>query len=78
MAEGMAKAQGLEKEDVLNNMVRYSPVRRLVPMDDIASAAVYFASDESMTVTGTVLSVDSGVAIVDASVAGFDPHAGMR
>jgi len=78
MAENMGKAQGLEKEKVLENMARYSPTRRLVPPDEIAAAAVYFASDESTTVTGTVLSVDSGAAIVDASVAGFDPHERLR
>ena len=78
MAENMGKAHGLEKEKVLEDMVRYSPARRLVPPDEIAAAAVYFASDESTTVTGAVLSVDSGAAIVDASVAGFDPHERLR
>ena len=78
MAENMGKARGVSKETVLENMVRYSPIRRLVPTDEIAHAAVYFASDESTTVTGAVLSVDSGTAIVDASIAGFDPHERLR
>jgi len=78
MAENMGKAHGLTKEEVLKNMVRYSPMRCLVPPDEIAAAAVYFASDESTSVTGTVFSIDSGAAIVDASVAGFDPHERLR
>jgi len=78
MAEGIAKARGTTKEIVLEDMVRYSPARKLAPPAEIAAAAVYFASDESTSVTGTVLSVDAGAAIVDASVAGFDPHERLR
>ena len=78
MAENISTARGVPKGDVLESMVRYSPMRRLVPTDDVAQAAVYFASDESTSVTGAVLSVDSGAAIVDASIAGFDPHENMK
>jgi len=35
----------------------------LIEPDDIASTALYLASDESRMVTGHVLSVDSGVTI---------------
>jgi enoyl-[acyl-carrier-protein] reductase (NADH) len=35
----------------------------LIQPEDVASAALYLASEESRTVTGHILSVDSGVTI---------------
>jgi len=37
------------------------PIGRLGTPEDIARAAVYFASDESLWTTGSVLTVDGGV-----------------
>lgn len=69
-----AKAQGIELEELLETAMRFSPIHRPVPTDEIAQACVFFASDESTTVTGAVLSADSGTAIVDASTAAMNPH----
>jgi len=74
MAENMSKSQGLDKDAVLGNMMRFSPIHRPVPTDEIALAAVFFASDESTALTGAVLTADSGTSIVDASIAALNPH----
>jgi len=69
-----ADAQGVTVEEMLDAAMRFSPIHRPVPTDEIAQACVFFASDESSTITGSVLSADSGTAIVDASTAGMHPH----
>ena len=74
MAERMSEAQGISKDEALENMMRVSPIHRPVPTDEIALAAVFLASDESTTITGTVLTADSGTSIVDASTAAMRPH----
>lgn len=40
---------------------RLHPVGRIAAPDEIAAAAVYFASDESVWTTGSILAVDGGV-----------------
>ena len=67
--EEQSKAQGVDKSTLFEQMTRLSPIHHPVPTDQIALAAVFFGSDESTTITGVVLPVDSGTAIVDASVA---------
>jgi NAD(P)-dependent dehydrogenase (short-subunit alcohol dehydrogenase family) len=74
MAENMSQSQGISKTAALENMMRFSPIHRPVPTDEIAQAAVFFASDESTAITGAVLSADSGTAIVDASTAAMSLH----
>jgi len=41
----------------------FIPLGRLGQIDDVASAAVYLASDEAKWVTGAVLRVDGGIVI---------------
>ena len=74
MVERVSKSQGIEPDAVIENMMRFSPIHRPVPTDEIALAAVFFASDESTSITGAVLTADSGTSIVDASIAAMDPH----
>jgi NAD(P)-dependent dehydrogenase (short-subunit alcohol dehydrogenase family) len=55
-----------ERETTLKNiragMRSRQPLRRQGTASDVAAAALYFASDRSAFVTGTVLSVDGGAA----------------
>ena len=74
MMKSTAESSGRSLEDVVADSMRVSPIHRPVPTDEIAQACVFFASDESVTTTGAVLSVDSGTAIVDASIAAMNPH----
>jgi NAD(P)-dependent dehydrogenase (short-subunit alcohol dehydrogenase family) len=41
-------------------LVRRTPLGRLIPMEDIAQAAVYLASPAAANVSGTILTVDGG------------------
>ena len=68
MAGERAKTLGMDKEAVFKEMMRLSPIHRPISTDEIASTALFFASDESATITGAVLSADSGTAICDASI----------
>jgi len=45
-------------------MAQRSPLGRLAKPEDIAAAALYFASDDSAYVTGRRIAVDGGMSIV--------------
>ena len=58
---GVAENKIDEFNDLLNERsASWSPMRRLGRPIDVAQAALFFASDESTWVTGTVLPVDGG------------------
>ncbi|HKV54789.1 MAG TPA: SDR family NAD(P)-dependent oxidoreductase [Candidatus Binataceae bacterium] len=50
-------------EDSLQNFARRIPIGRIGRPDEIAEAALYFASDESAYVTGQVLNMSGGAVI---------------
>ena len=47
--------------DVFERLVKWYPLRRVGTPDDVASAALFLASDEASWITGTVLRVDGGL-----------------
>jgi 7-alpha-hydroxysteroid dehydrogenase len=51
----------LDNEEILDEMVRRTPLRRLGEADDIALAALYLASPAASWITGKVLEVDGGL-----------------
>jgi 3-oxoacyl-[acyl-carrier protein] reductase len=50
-------------QDVLDSMVRHTPIGRMGAAEDVANAYLWLASDEASFVHGTVLSVDGGVVV---------------
>ena len=56
----MAKERGKNKEHFLNEIKSSIPQGEFIKPEDIASAVLYLASDESRYVTGTKLIVDGG------------------
>jgi NAD(P)-dependent dehydrogenase (short-subunit alcohol dehydrogenase family) len=50
-----------EREDLVNMYLSMIPIRRLARAEEIASAALFLASDESSYMTGADLMVDGGV-----------------
>jgi 7-alpha-hydroxysteroid dehydrogenase len=51
----------LTNDELRNEMVAKTPMRRLGETDDIAIAALYLASDAGSFVTGKILEVDGGI-----------------
>ncbi|MBU1176439.1 MAG: SDR family oxidoreductase, partial [Alphaproteobacteria bacterium] len=58
-----ARAQGKSEDEIRRNFIDRQPMGRLGTAAEIASAALYLASDESSFVTGQVHVVDGGMAI---------------
>jgi meso-butanediol dehydrogenase/(S,S)-butanediol dehydrogenase/diacetyl reductase len=71
MLEGMiiplSEKLGTDKEGAYSYFTRNVPLRRACQPDEIASLCSYLASDESAFMTGSVLVIDGGAAIVDIS-----------
>ena len=57
---GQAEARGISEEEVRKMMLERSPLRRMTMADDIAEAALFFASDSAKNVSGQVLAVNAG------------------
>lgn len=60
---GMTATDAVEKnltEEFRNLFLRHLPLKRIGLPEEIASAAVYFASDESAYTTGQIISVSGG------------------
>jgi len=51
-------------EDQKNNIIKNIPVDRLASPQDISSACIYLASEESSFITGTTLHVNGGMAML--------------
>jgi 2-keto-3-deoxy-L-fuconate dehydrogenase len=63
--KGLAGALKTDVDGALNYMTKYSPLRRAGYPDEITGACVYLASNDSAFMTGNVMLVDGGAAIVD-------------
>jgi NAD(P)-dependent dehydrogenase (short-subunit alcohol dehydrogenase family) len=58
-----ARAAGTSYEAVYEEATKATPLRRLVPPDDVADATVFLASDASASITGEDLNVSGGLAM---------------
>ena len=63
--QGVAKAQNTDIYGAFKFLTRFIPIKHAAEPDEIAPAAVFFASDESRYVTGQNLLVDGGATTVD-------------
>lgn len=56
-----AKARGISEEDVINNvLLKAQPTKKFVQIEQVASLALYLASDEAAQITGAALPIDGG------------------
>ena len=62
-----AKALGTDVGGVFDFFSKDVPLRRLASPEEISGLCSYLASDDSSFMTGAVLVIDGGTAIVDVS-----------
>ncbi|MEP7064124.1 MAG: 3-hydroxybutyrate dehydrogenase [Betaproteobacteria bacterium] len=56
-----ARARGISEDAVIRDvMLAGQPTKRFVGIDEVASLAVYLASDAAASITGAMLSIDGG------------------
>jgi NAD(P)-dependent dehydrogenase (short-subunit alcohol dehydrogenase family) len=62
-----AQALDTDVEGVFSHFTKDVPLRRLATPDEISGICSYLASDDSSFMTGSVLMIDGGTAVVDVS-----------
>ncbi len=60
LADQAAKARGVSREEVLEQVAGRTPVGRLASEDEIASVIVFLCSEAASNVSGAAWSVDGG------------------
>ena len=62
--EGHAAATGMTREEITNAFTATVPIKRFVKPEEVASLAVYLASDESGFVNGQGMTIDAGYTLI--------------
>jgi len=65
--EAFAGMVGTNVEDIFNRFMKDVPLPRVALPDEMAGICAFLASDDSSFLSGTVIPVDGGAAIVDVS-----------
>ena len=63
--QGLADSLETDVTGALDYMTRFNPLPHPATTDQITGAVVFFAGDDSVKITGTVLPVDCGSCVVD-------------
>ena len=66
-----AEMKGMTTNDLITDMVKVYPLRRMAAPEEIASIIAFLCSDDASFVTGAVLSADGGGGIVDVGTLQF-------
>lgn len=57
----LAEKENMSNEDLLNRFTKNIPISRFASPEDVASAAIYLASDSANFLTGTSINVTGGI-----------------
>ncbi len=68
----LAAEKGISRAEAFKLVTAHLPLRRVAEPDEIANCCLFLTSDEASFVTGTVLVVDGGGAIVDVGMLAFE------
>jgi NAD(P)-dependent dehydrogenase (short-subunit alcohol dehydrogenase family) len=66
-----AKAKGIGLEEMIADIVKIYPLRRMGTPEEIATVIAFLASEDSSFMTGSVVSADGGGGIVDVGTLAF-------
>lgn len=75
--KGLASTLKTDVDGAMKHMTQYSPLKRAAMPEEITGICVYLASGDSSFMTGAVLTIDGGAAIVDVNGAAVS-SAGMK
>ena len=73
--QGLANSLETDITGALDYMTRFNPIAHPASTDQITGAVVFFAGDDSVMITGTVLPVDCGACVVDPNGAALSGRA---
>ena len=65
--EAFAKMVGTNVEDIFTRFMKDVPLPRVALPEEMAGICAFLASDDSSFLSGTVIPVDGGAAVVDVS-----------
>jgi meso-butanediol dehydrogenase/(S,S)-butanediol dehydrogenase/diacetyl reductase len=65
--EAFAKMVGTNVEDIFSRFMKDVPLPRVALPDEMAGICAFLASDDSSFLSGTVIPIDGGAAVVDVS-----------
>ncbi len=69
--EEIMERDSVSLEEAYNTATRFVPMQRPAALDEVINAIMYLTSEQASYITGTELTVDGGLSIVDSGMIGF-------
>ncbi len=69
--EEIMERDNVSLEEAYDTVTRFVPMKRAAALDEVVDAVMYLTSDKASYVTGTEITVDGGLSVVDPGMIGF-------